>query len=310
MAERGNYWATSFREHDSFRGRSRQPARPAPRSGPQRECARGSWCLGKTTAIGEDDQPVTTPALTHDPYCEKCRNAVWRALDDIPELWVRLHQELGAKGQASERVTIKGNSAPIPLRADVDALLREHLDILASWDERVRIDASLVLPDTQATRLRPDHGRMVAAMARTLREHLDRLLTLPADAMSRSYSLHDLAKIPEGCHGRTNRIGGYAEVTVELSGEDAGGEILQLHYRTRSVLGETRMTERLDVPCPDPACDLLMLERRQGSAYEAECRACGRLLSRAEYEAWVKLYAATMGTADLDRARAARTAVA
>jgi hypothetical protein len=38
------------------------------------------------------------------------------------------------------------------------------------------------------------------------------------------------------------------------------------------------MRERLDVPCPDPACDLLMLERVQGSDYEAECRACGRLL--------------------------------
>ena len=305
-------WEYSFTERDSFRDRQRasqlQPERPTGR-GPQRQCARGSFCLGKTTELGDDEQPVTTPALTHETFCSKCRNAIWRALDEIPELWVRLHQELGSKGQASERVTMS-RSAPLPLRADIDALLREHLDILASWDERVRIAASLVLPDTQETRLRADHGRMVAAHARTLKVHLDTLLALPADAMSRSYSLHDLAKIPEGCHGRTNRIGGYAEVTVELGGEDAGGEILQLHYRTRSVLGETRMTERLDVPCPDPACDLLMLERRQGSAYEAECRACGRLLSASEYESWVKLYAATMSTADLDRARASRLSAA
>ena len=87
-------------------------------------------------------------------------------------------------------------------------------------------------------------------------------------------------------------------------------EILALHYRARSVLGETRMTERLDVPCPDPACDLLMLERRQGSSYEAECRACGRLMTTQEYRSWTQLYAATMSIAELDRAKAARSAVA
>ena len=95
---------------------------------------------------------------------------------------------------------------------------------------------------------------------------------------------------------------------MDLSGADAGEEILSLRYRARSVLGETRMTERLDVPCPDPSCDLLMLVRVQGSEYAAECQACGRLLTEQEYRTWTRLYAATLSTAELDAARARTTA--
>jgi hypothetical protein len=303
VAGRGWDQGYSFRSQD-FRERAAAPA-----SRPQHPCPRGAWCSGSTITM-DSGEAVTAPALTHETFCAKCSLQVLRALADIPELWVRLHCELGSKGQASERVTMS-RSAPLPLRADIDALLREHLDILASWDERVRMAASLVLPDTQQQRMRPDHGRMVATFCRTLAAHLDGpdgLLALPPDAMARTFSLHDLSAIPEGAYGRTNRPGGYAEVTVELSGADAGEEILHLHYRSRSVLGETRMTERLDVPCPDPSCDLLMLVRVQGSEYAAECKACGRLLNEAEYQQWVRLYAATVSTAELDERRATSAA--
>lgn len=280
----------------------------APRSGPQRSCARDIYCCGSTVTIGDDGERVITPALCHETFCPKCRLQVYRALGDIPELWVRLHCELGEKGiQGRERVDVS-RSAPLPLRADIDALLREHVDILASWDERVRLAAGLVLPDTQAQRRRPDHGRMVAEFCATLQAHLDALLALPPDAMARCYPLHDLERIPEGAHGRTHLPAGYAEVTVELSGADAGEEILGLRYNARSVLGETRMTERLDVPCPDPSCDLLMLVRVQGSEYAAECRACGRLLTEQEYGAWTKLYANSLSGADADAARAGSAA--
>jgi hypothetical protein len=299
-------WKVSFRSSESLRARD-QRGEPAGNAEGQHPCARGAWCADLTVSIADDGSRVTSPKLTRDVFCQRCRDSVWRALGDIPELWVRLHCELGSKGQHGERVSMS-RSAPIPLRGDIDALLREHLDILASWDERVRLAAGLTLPDTQEMRLRPDHGRIVAALTRTLAAHLDRLLLLPADAMSRSFGLHDLGRIPEGAYGRTNRIGGYAEVTVDLSGADAGGEILGLRYRSRSRLGETRMTERLDVPCPDPACDMLMLERQQGSNYAAECRACGRLLTDQEYHQWVNLYASTVSTADVDQIRASFSA--
>ena len=248
--------------------------------------------------MNDDGETVTTPALGYDTFCQSDRNAIFRALCGLPELWVRLHQELAVKATTGEHVTMS-RSAPVPVNLAADALMREVLAILTSWDEAVRMSAGLTLPDTQLARRRRD-GFVITAVDRTLRAHFDRLIGLTAEAMSRSYGIDgDLEKIPEGCYGRTNLIGGYCEVSVELSGADAAEEILNLAYRCRAFLGETRMREALNAPCPDPTCDGFTLERVQGSNYAAECRACGRLMSDNEYKMWVHLYAATVSTADL-----------
>lgn len=300
MVRRGSWGKSSeisFQARDTFR--DRRPGR-APQSSlteGRNPCARGDRCSASTVTL-IDGETLTEPGRTDDVYCVKCGDRVWRVLAGMPEQWVRLHLELAVKGQATERVS-GSRSAPIPPNAAVDALLREHIAILASWDERVRMAMGLSLPDTQLAR-RQRHGRQVADLTATLAAHLDILLGLPLDAMARIYPLHDLSRIPEGCYGRSNRTGGYAEVTVDLSGADAGEEILRLAHRTRSLLGETRMRERLDVPCPDPTCDRMMLDRVQGSEYEAECGNCGRLMSRAEYGQWVRLYANSLSSAEVD----------
>jgi hypothetical protein len=290
-------YAYSFESTERIRERERYPVGSHP-------CARATNCAAATVAEVDGEQ-VRTPAFTAGPWCEKDRSKLWRSLMGIPELWVRLHGELGSKGQAQERIRMS-RGAPLPLRADVDALLREHLFLLGCWDERVRTAAQLVQPDTQLQRARTDHGRQVAAFARTLAAHLGTLLALPPGPVSRTVSLHDLSRIPEGAYGHTHALAGYAEIIIDLGGSDGGEEILRLHHRTRALLGETRMRERLDVPCPDPACDLLMLERVQGSDYAAECGACGRLLSAAEYMTWVRLYANSLSGAEI----AERTAAA
>lgn len=289
MARPVQRWAYSFEARDSYRERSSGSS--------QHPCARAAYCSA-ATVTEQDGERVTTPALTYGTFCSKCQGLTFRALGEIPELWVRLHLELGNKGQATERVSMS-RSAPLPLRADIDAQLREIMNVLASWDERVATAERLSGRDTDQTRRRTDHGRLTAGFCRTLREHLDTLLQLPPDAMSRSFPLHDLDRIPEGAYGRTNRIGGYAEVTVDLSGADAGEEILRLKQRARSALGETRMVEPLLVPCPTETCDMFTLVRVHGSEYAAECRNCQRLLSDIEYANWTKLYAATVGHKDL-----------
>lgn len=257
----------------------------------QRPCARGERCrAAETTVI--DDQTVTTPAQTPDTYCRPDRNLIYRCLTELPELWVRVHGELAVKATASGDKVAGSRTPPVPPNLAADALMREMLRVLASWDERIRAAARLARPDTQLSRYRRD-GRALAEVVRTLLAHLDGLLALPVDAMARSYptdSREDIGRIPEGCYGRSNRTGGYADVAIELSGADAGEDILRLHHRARAFLGETRMCERLDVPCP--GCDLLMLERRQGSEYAAECRECGRLLTMPEYQQWARLFAA------------------
>jgi hypothetical protein len=248
--------------------------------------------------INDEGESVTTPALGYDTFCQSDRNLIFRALCGLPELWVRLHQELGVKAQAGEHVTMS-RSAPVPVNLAADALMREVLAVLTSWDEAVRMNAGLTLPDTQLARQRRD-GFVITAVDKTLRAHFDRLIGLTAEAMSRSYGIDgDLEKIPEGCYGRTNLIGGYCEVSVELSGADAAEEILSLAYRCRSFLGETRMVERLDAPCPDPSCSGFSLERVQGSAYAAECKDCGRLMSSSEWTMWTRIYAAGLTESDI-----------
>jgi hypothetical protein len=247
--------------------------------------------------VNDDGETVTTPALGYDVFCMSDRDAIARALGGLPEQWVRVHGELSVKAAAGEHVTMS-RTAPVPLSMAADALLREVSAVLCSWDEAVRMAAGLTLPDTQLARQRRD-ALVIAATVRTLTAHLDRLLALPMGPMSRSYELHDLEKIPEGTYGRTNTIGGYCEVTVDLSGADAGDEILNLAYRCRSFLGETRMTERLDAPCPDPTCNGFTLEHIQGSAYAAECRACGRLMSTGELGTWEKIFTAGMDHRDI-----------
>ena len=263
----------------------------------QRPCARAQRCRSSETTISDDGETVTTPALGYDTFCQADRNAIARALGAIPELWVRVHQELPVKAPGGEHVTMS-RTAPVPPNLAADALLREVSAVLCSWDEAVRLAAGLTLPDTQLARQRRD-APVIAASVRTLTAHLDRLLALPLGPMSRSFELHDLEKIPEGCFGRTNTIGGYAEVTVDLSGADAGEEILGLAYRCRAFLGETRMVERLEAPCPDPTCDSFTLVRVQGSEYSAECSACGRLMSAGELSTWSKIFTAGLTLADI-----------
>lgn len=260
--------------------------------GIQQSCARAGRCRSAETTINDDGETIVTPALTGDVFCRSDRNLIWRTLRELPELWVRLHLELAVKATAFGDKVAGSRTPPVPPNLAADALMRDTLTVLASWDERVRAAARLTLTDTQLSRRRR-HGYAMAEVTRLLLAHLDMLLALPADAMARSYpidSREDIGRIPEGCYGRSNRTGGYADVAVELSGADAGEDILRLHHRARAFLGETRMTERLDVPCP--GCDLLMLERRQGSSYAAECRECGRLLTLAEYQQWARLFAA------------------
>jgi hypothetical protein len=257
----------------------------------QRPCARGERCRSAETTV-ENDQTITTPALTADTFCRRDRDLIWRCLAELPELWVRVHGELAVKATTFGDKVAGSRTPPVPPNLAADALMREILRVLASWDERIRTAARLTVPDTQLSRQRRD-GRALDSLVRTLRAHLDSLLALRPDAMSRSYptdSREDIGRIPEGCYGRSNRTGGYADVTIELSGADAGEDILRLHHRARAFLGETRMCERLDVPCP--GCDLLMLERRQGSEYAAECRECGRLLTTPELHQWARLFAA------------------
>lgn len=247
--------------------------------------------------MNDDGESVTTPALGYGVFCRSDRDMIARTLSGIPEQWVRVHQELSIKAAGTERVS-GSRSAPIPANMAADAILREVIAVLVSWEECVRVAAGLTLPDTQLARRRRDSVAVTGAV-RTLSAHLDRLVALPAAPMSRAFELHNLERIPEGAYGRTNTIGGYCEVTVDLSGVDAAEEILSLSRRCKAFVGDTRMREALNVPCPDPSCSGFSLEHIQGSAYAAECRACGRLMTTGELGTWTKIFTAGLDHRDI-----------
>lgn len=171
----------------------------------------------------------------------------------------------------------------MPYSTETDALLRSIEESLVSWEERVRVVNRLAAIDTALSRRRRP-GVAVSQAARVLGAHLDALLALLAGPMV--------------------RVRADAAVIEELDGADAGLELLELRYRARKILGETRpQRETLDgVPCR--TCDELALERadlvpgRESEAPYSRCGACGDQLTRPEYDDWAARYAAWARGAD------------
>jgi hypothetical protein len=189
----------------------------------------------------------------------------------------------------------------VPLRLDVDALIRDMVLVLCSLEERVRTAAALTPMDTAASRHRRDEVAIPAAVT-VLSAHFDKLLGLAPATVTRIRSIRAAADAPAGTAGRVHPVAGFAELLVDVDGPAAGLEIIHLHYRSRSLVGATRPApEKLDgVPCR--RCQVLSLERaapsrtRTGVDYWSECCECGQLMSREEYLAWVKMYAAWVKT--------------
>lgn len=281
-----------MREHDS----QRAPARGSTgKIG--RRCARGEHCPGAQAA---EDGSVTPDWAEYDsPFCRRDRDHAGRCLASLPEWYVRLRAGLGDKRQQSDERVSGSRTAPVPVRLDYDALIRDMLFVLCSWEERVREAAELEVLDTELSRHRRDERSLPGAVT-VLTAHFGLLLSLPAGPMRRYRSMRSAAQLPPGTPGIVRPLAGYAEIVLPLSGADAGNEIMHLHYRARSSLGETRPpAERLEgVPCRQ--CDQVGLERASAwSASDAadtdawsECSACGHMMSRREYAEWTEMYAA------------------
>jgi hypothetical protein len=270
----------------------------------QHPCARGDRCHARTiTTI--DGQRQAIPAWTYRTFCDPCRNRIAATLAELPHLYVRGHAELGNhRGTLGGRVTVS-KTPPVPLSLGVDALLREVLDVLSSWEERVRDVAHLTVLDTGQSRHRPG-GQQLTGACRLLGAHLDALVALQPEPMLRRTTLAEAAKLPAGTRGVVREIAGYAEVILDLSGADAGAEILRLHARCGALLTETRAPARhLPVPCD--WCDyaeLYELLTWDGRPDGAKCRECGYEYSDNEYTLLRgRIYAEELAYAETHRRR-------
>ncbi|MGA4989903.1 hypothetical protein [Nonomuraea bangladeshensis] len=223
----------------------------------QRECARGDRCSAPRLAQ-ENGRTVRLPALTYQAFCPQDRNAISKALHDLPELYVRVHQRLDKTfaAVAGGPIVAVSKTAPVPLSLAADELLRLILATLVSWEERVRTVARLRPLDTATSRQRRD-GAIFTQSWTILAAHLDALLALDAEPMLRDGELTD------------------------LDGADAGLDLLDLAHRCRRFLTDTRQPARhlSGVYCDCGYAELYEVLDDDGQPAGARCRQC-----RAEYD--------------------------
>jgi len=265
----------------------------------KRRCARGERCLDAIPGEAEGTLAAgyAEPGL---PFCRRDASAVGRALAGVPERYVHLRTVIGVKGQSGGDKVTMSRSAPLPVRLDVDALIRDMILILCSWDERIADLAQLTRPSAQLSRCRRDETVIPAAVA-ALAPRMDMLLKLQPAAMWRVLPIRfrrgQPPEIP-GLAGHANPAGyahphaGYAEVNIDLDGAAAGLELLQLERRCRRTLGLTLPPPvTLDgIPCR--RCEHLALEAAPEPQYKSACADCGDLLTPEEYRTWTRTYEA------------------
>jgi hypothetical protein len=259
----------------------------------QRQCARADWCADPRIIRHPDGTTTRLPALVYQAFCQYDRSMIAHCLTELPAAHARLEHEIGE--HPTRDATIRTPFGPVlPLRADVDALIRDLAAVLGSWHERTAAVASLTAPATSVREL----GRQITAAAAVLAAHLDVLLALPPEPMHRV--MHPLAAEDHWDIARVHGIvrpDGQAHMLLPLSGADAGNEILRLHYRARSILGETRAApESFDgVPCRN--CEDMALERAEPPsdpaqpAMHSRCATCGHTMDRRTFAEWAKWYA-------------------
>lgn len=101
-----------------------------------------------------------------------------------------------------------------------------------------------------------------------------------------------------GDHEIIRQGDGWLDIQLELDGADAGNETIDLHYRARRILGETRPPRQLydGVPCRN--CEAMgSLERAEPPsdpnipANHSRCAECRDEMSREEFDFWAERYA-------------------
>lgn len=265
-------WSYTFTESSKLRDEER-----ASEAGGD-PCSRDVRCSGRRITIENGERKVN-PARTYGPFCASCQGLIRDCLSELPPAYQRLADETGE----THRRGVSGHSPfgpRLPFDASYDELMRRIAEVLVSFEERVRTVARLSVLDTQDSRRRDQHDA-VSDAARLLGAHLSVLLALEPGPMMRSIP-H--ASSPD-------------DVTLlELGGREAGEEVLDLHRRALLLLGEiVRQREVLEgVPCR--ACEAMSLHRAEPpsdperEAMWSECGECRDVMSRPEFDAWVKRY--------------------
>ena len=278
MARRENYWPHSNPEADGESG--------------QHPCSRGDWCYGRRITT-EDGKAVITPAFTPRAYCEKCWAHITECLEALPSASGRLGDELGEQSRRGETIRIPFGPR-LPLRENVDALMRLMAVLLCGWEARVRAQARLVQRDPRKAVHTADSVRHAVG---TLVDQRNVFLALQPGWMTRTFPRTPEMEAEFAEADLVRQGADHFTVLVQVGAEDAGRDVLRLHYRAQAILGECgQQAETLDgVPCRK--CEDMALERAEPPSDPAlpamwsQCASCRDTMSHEDYIAWAAMYA-------------------
>ena len=237
-----------------------------------RDCARGERCAARKTVPGDGGKYISVPAQTYRPFCDADVTRIRDCLTDLPRRYVELAARIGDKGTSDgPRVSGgRGAAPPIPINTGVEAFQQQITEIVTSWEERVRDAAHLA--DVSGNR-RAGHAVKVACQV--LAAHVQALLALPPDSMYRTVDIARAEYVPDTAVGYVHD-GGWIGYNDDLSGVEAGVEILNLHHRCIARLGWTPQHHDLRTACWD--CEVPRLRRWDGTVGLEDhvvCRNCG-----------------------------------
>lgn len=221
-----------------------------------------------------------TPALTDAGMCHGCRNRLRRLIDDVVEDFATVKAYMPKPAARPQAVQQQG-SGP------------KSFGHPAEW-------ASVTATE----------------IAQTLREQHGALAEDNRDSFPGNGSLH--AHMRQVAHGRPPSRTADEVVIVQAAhaylteyfdllctfhgAADVAAELLDLHRRTRTALGHSRIRERLHAPCPH--CDVAALVSFPGTpGASIECANCGHVLRGGRYPAYSHMMAITAAAdiaADID----------
>ena len=288
MARRG--WQVSF-EADRERA-EREAAGDGDRS-----CARGELCAGASRERLDDGTVQRTPARSYQPVCTADRSILADCIWAAPATYRRLSAAIGIHVVA-DSVGRTPFGPSVPLRCDIDMLMRGLVDACMSWLERVAAVARLSCPPTETWRRRSLNGHAVTLVeeaAPVLRAHVDAVLALPAEAMMRP-ACSPAARTAEA-------LGAWGDYALLVSdGGTAALEFLALDHAARSALLETPapVVQLLGVPCRECSRRSLRLappKQHDGDAdVYSVCSLCRDAMPEPDYRAWSKAWAGYYGS--------------
>lgn len=214
-----------------------------------------SACHSGERCVAYDRTTNTAAWVDRCPLCDDCLTISAR---DISRLAAD-HTDLDAHlwpdqlGQHLDGQPIAHGERPIPIAGHVDALQREIVHSVTTWEE-ILADRISAAPT----------GRLSAAVT-LLNTHVRVLACI------------------EASEATVSQLRGCEDPWVAHSGVDAITHLRRLHRRTLAVTGITTDTRDMPGHCPNPRCARMTLRHDNGSD-QVYCARCGKVQTLDDYD--------------------------